>query len=112
MHGAPENGLIERAPAVRFRPLLEGGDELGKQITKANGAPLDFGDPVNQAAAQEAFEGTHQPSLIALKVVLKTGPTEADRIVFGIEEDDGGQGWLAIFKGEQRCLLRPQPANG
>ena len=112
MHGPPENGLIESAPAVRFCPLFEGGDELSQQITKANGAPLDFGNPVNQAAAQEAFEGTHQPSLIALKVVLKARPAEADRIVFGIEENDREQGWLAIFKGEQRCLLRPQPANG
>jgi len=52
MHRPPENCLIERATAVRFRPRLEGGDELGQQIAKANGAPLDFGDPVNQAAAQ------------------------------------------------------------
>ena len=56
MHWPPENGLIERAPAVLFRPHLKGGDELGKQITKANGTPVDFGAPVNQAATQETLE--------------------------------------------------------
>src|SRR5574343_1085543 len=101
MHGSPKYGQIEGASTVRFGPLFECGNELGKQITKANGAPLDFGDPVNQAAAQKALERTHQPSLVAFKVVLKTSPTEADQIFLGIEENDGRQGRLAILKWEQ-----------
>ena len=109
---SPENGLLETAFCLVFGALLERADEFAEQVTKNDGAPIHFGPPVDQAAAEQAFQGTHQPPFVAVEVFPESGATETDAVFFRIEKDHRGQRYLAVFEREQRRLTGTQPANG
>jgi hypothetical protein len=109
---AAENGLLEAAPGFAFGPRFQGADEFLEQVAEDDGAAVNFGAAVDQAAAEQAFQGAHQAAFGTGQVFAQAVAADADGVGFGIEEDDRGQRRLAVFQRQQRRLAGAQPADG
>ena len=72
---------------------------------------MDLGLAVDQAAAEQAFEGAHQAAFVAFQVFIQRGAAEAGGVFIGVEEHRRGQGGLAVFEWQQGGCARAKPAD-
>ncbi len=108
---AAHHDLRERVLAVLVGAAFQFADELREQVAKEKRATVDFGFAFDQAAAEQAFQRTHQPAFVARQIVGETGTAKASAFVFSVEKDHRGQCHLAVFERQQGWVLRPQAAD-
>ncbi|MDT4855123.1 hypothetical protein FQZ97_894640 [compost metagenome] len=111
-HRASQYHFLERSIGHRFGALLQLADKEAEQVLERQRAAQHRGFAFQQLGAEQAFQGAHQPAFVAFQVFLQ-GQAAIDRAAFfEIEEDDRGQGDLAVFQLDQGLRIGAQPADG
>ena len=93
--------------------VTQGRQEGGHDVLKTHQLVVDEGGLVEQGAAQQAFERTHQTPLGAFEVVADGLASEMRAAFFGVVKHSGGYGQRVAFERNQACCFTWRcPGNG
>ena len=88
VHGTPEHGTVHGLAQVGFGAGFQFFEKQHHDVKKAHELAVDHGLLFHQAAAQQAFDGAHQPPanhlvLCGFQVGLQGGTAVVNVAVFG-----------------------------
>ncbi|MPM79251.1 hypothetical protein SDC9_126284 [bioreactor metagenome] len=113
MHGTPQHHTLRQTAVQRPARLI--GHALEKDrddVLIADELLVHRGLFQQQAAAQQAFEGTHQTPFLTRQVLLHGIAAEMRAVLFGIEEQCRGHAGGSAFQRQQTGGLARQAIGG
>ena len=106
MHRAAHHHTPRHTAQIGLRLLGQHAQEQADDVLVADQLLVHRRLVLQQRAAQQAFERTHQPAFGAFQVLRNRIPPKVRAVLFRVEEQGGGQGaGIAFERNHARCAL-------
>ena len=106
MHRAAHHHTPRHTAKIGLRLLGQHAQEQADDVLVADQLLVHRRLVLQQRAAQQAFERTHQAAFRALQVLRNRIPPKVRAVLFRVEEQGGGQGaGIAFERNHARCAL-------
>ena len=109
MHRAAQQGSVHRVAQLAFAAAFQLFEEQHHHFKQADHAAIQQGLFVDEAAAQQAFDGAHQAAFMAFEVRLHGRAAIGHRAVFAGEKQRRGHGGAAFV--QLQCVEPPVRAD-